>query len=358
MLNKTYRAFKLMRNISLKLILLILILTPSVVFAAGSTATRAGYIMLQVEKNGEAWYVSPVNSLRYFLGRPNDAFAIMKKVALGAKHDFIANTTVFPVRLSGMILLDVDKNGEAYYIYPNDLHKYYLGRPSDAFRIMRELGQGITNAGLAKISIGDINIFPAQTTTGKILLDVPFTSQAPFGGWSDLRQEDGCEEASSLMAVKWARGETLTATEALKQILNASDYELKKYKEYRDISVTDTLNWIIKDFFNYQNAAILQNVSMDTLIAELKKGKVIIAPMNGQALHNPYFTPPGPINHMLVIRGYDPTKKTFITNDPGTRRGELYEYKTDVLYNAIRAYPTGNHEPITVIKKDVIVVWM
>ena len=117
------------------------------------------------------------------------------------------------------------------------------------------------------------------------------------------------------------------------------------------------MNWVIKDYFNYQNAALKNNISQADIITELQKGNVVIATMNGQALGNPYFTPPGPITHMLLIRGYDSARNVFITNDPGTRHGELYEYDADILFNAIRAYPTGNHEPITKVEKNVIVVW-
>ena len=60
---------------------------------------------------------------------------------------------------------------------------------------------------------------------------------------------------------------------------------------------------------------------------------------------------------MIVVRGYDPVTKEFITNDPETRNGKLYKYKSDVLYEAIRDYPTGYHELITHIDKNMIVVW-
>ena len=45
--------------------------------AAGLATKLKGKILLQVEKNGEAWYVSPKNEKRYFLGRPADAFSLM-----------------------------------------------------------------------------------------------------------------------------------------------------------------------------------------------------------------------------------------------------------------------------------------
>ncbi len=340
---------------------LFFVLWPSTTFGQTSITDTSGYILLQVQKNGEAWYVYPNNDNRYYLGRPDDAFNIMKKLALGVKHDYLVNTSVFPERLSGLIFLDVEKNGEAYYIYPSTKRKHYLGRPADAFRIMNDLGLGITNSNLSNIPVGDINkpvvIVPEDKDGAKVLQNVPFTSQAPYGDWADLRQEDGCEESSSLMAVSWARNETLTRAIALEEILGASDYIQDKYKEYRDISVTDTLNWIIKDYFNYQKAAVKKNVTLDEIIQELNKGNVIIAPINGQAVNNPYFTQPGPPNHMLLIRGYDPVKDIFITNDPGTRHGEAYEYNTSVLYKAIRTYPTGFLEPNNNSSKDVIVVW-
>ncbi|MEA2088394.1 MAG: serine protease, partial [Patescibacteria group bacterium] len=43
-------------------------------------------------------------------------------------------------RVSGNILLQVEKNGEGWYVYPDNKKKYYLGRPADAFNVMRKLG--------------------------------------------------------------------------------------------------------------------------------------------------------------------------------------------------------------------------
>jgi hypothetical protein len=59
---------------------------------------------------------------------------------------------------------------------------------------------------------------------------------------------------------------------------------------------------------------------------------------------------------MIVIRGFDPATKELITNDPGTKRGELYRYDIDLFYQAIRDYPTGYHETIDQIEKNMIVI--
>jgi hypothetical protein len=57
---------------------------------------------------------------------------------------------------SGRILLQVEKNGEAWYVYPPEKRRYYLGRPADAFQIMRELGLGISDRDLDQIAVGII----------------------------------------------------------------------------------------------------------------------------------------------------------------------------------------------------------
>lgn len=58
--------------------------------------------------------------------------------------------------VKGRILLQVEQNGEAWYVNPVDSKRYYLGRPADAFDIMRNLGLGITDNDLSQISIGTI----------------------------------------------------------------------------------------------------------------------------------------------------------------------------------------------------------
>jgi len=123
-------------------------------WAAELAERLKGRILLQVEEHGQAWYVDPISQTRIFLNRPDHAFAIMKQFGLGVgEDDFIFFGIRAPARLAGRIILRVEAHGEAYYINPVDLRMYYLGRPADAFRIMTDLGLGITNDNLAKIAI-------------------------------------------------------------------------------------------------------------------------------------------------------------------------------------------------------------
>lgn len=189
-----------------------------------------------------------------------------------------------------------------------------------------------------------------------VLFDVPFTPQAPFGDWEDERQQNACEEAAALMAMRWVEGRELSRKEAEEEIIAISEYERWKYGHFHDTSAKDVVERIFQGYFQYENVEVFFGISSQDILQELLRGNIVIVPVNGQKLKNPYFTPPGPIEHMLLIRGYDAEKKEFITNDPGTRRGEGYRYPQDVLEGALQDYPTGYHLPIQKRERAMIVV--
>ncbi len=194
------------------------------------------------------------------------------------------------------------------------------------------------------------------TITSLIDNIIPFTSQAPSGQWEDPVFQDGCEEASILMAMDWvnstSHADPAIATQAIHDI---SQFEADTYGEYRDRSATDTAQ-LIRDYFKYDNISVKTDVTINDLKAELAAGNVIVAPMNGRALPNQHYTAPGPERHMLLIRGYDPVAKQFITNDPGTKFGEAFRFNEQDFFGAIRDYHTGYHIPITSVKKTIIVI--
>lgn len=193
-----------------------------------------------------------------------------------------------------------------------------------------------------------------------INISVPFTPQAPLANWKDQRQEDGCEEAVSLMAMAWVNSKDnetkLTAADWEEKIIALSDFEQEKYGEYRDVTLSDMIDWIFKDYFAYEKVSVKKVASSTDILDELKKGNIVLTPVNGQKLKNPYFTAPGPLTHMILIKGYDYATKEFITNDPGTKRGADYRYPENILFGAISVYPTGSHEEIKKIEKAAIIV--
>lgn len=176
-------------------------------------------------------------------------------------------------------------------------------------------------------------------------IKVPFTSQAPFGNWSYEKNQNGCEEASIAMAMRWIKDEKFfSPSDAQQEIINISNFEEKNFGNFIDASAEE-VGKIFSQYYDFENFSIVKNPSLANLKSELAKGKIILVPAFGRALKNPNYTKPGPITHMLVIVGYDAKNKEFITNDPGTKRGENYHYNENVLFNAIWAYPAGKVHP-------------
>jgi len=114
----------------------------------------AGRIILAVQNRGEAYWINPVDKLAYYLGRPADAFTIMRNHGLGINEEDFKSFNNFgaPKRLSGRILIRPHANGEAYYVNPLDLRLWFLGGPLSAFNAMKHFGLGVSNADLAKVT--------------------------------------------------------------------------------------------------------------------------------------------------------------------------------------------------------------
>ncbi|MFA5947210.1 MAG: C39 family peptidase [Patescibacteria group bacterium] len=310
----------------------------------------SGRILLAVEDSGRAWYVNPVNEQRYSLGSPDDAWLIMRSLALGISDADLARP--LPVSLAGRILLAVEDHGKAYYVDPLTLKLRYLGRPADAFRVMSELGLGITNADLAKVPVASVSLLPPS----RGIEGVQFTSQAPFGEWSDPRQQEGCEEASAFMAVKWARGERFTLEEARSAIISMSDWEKSTFGAFMDTSIDDTADRLVRRYLGFENFEVKKNIGIAEIKAELNLGKLVLIPLDGTKLNNPNFTAGGPARHMLVVTGFDESTDEFITNDPGTRVGEHYRYSAVTVASALRDYPSGDNAPLTALPTAMIVI--
>lgn len=164
-----------------------------------------GNILLKVEDGGKAYYVHPSRERSYYLGKPQDAFAVMRQQGVGIKNSDLRKIPIgigkvsgsdqdqdglsdlledaigsnklkvdsdddgnadkvevinnynpqgsgrmsidlgFAKTQQGRILLQVESKGEAWYVSPKDNKRYFLGRAEDAFSVMRSLGMGINN---------------------------------------------------------------------------------------------------------------------------------------------------------------------------------------------------------------------
>lgn len=175
-----------------------------------------------------------------------------------------------------------------------------------------------------------------------INLSVPFATQTPLAAtlgqaaWDDLHNE-ACEEASILMAQAYAQKTKVSPP----QVMEDKILDLVAWEEANGYSVDTTAEQtatIARDRLGL-DARTSTAVSVAGIRAELAQGNLVIVPAAGRRLGNPNFRRPGPLYHMLVIRGHDPARDEFITNDPGTRKGENYRYRTSVLLNAVHDWP-------------------
>lgn len=132
--------------------------------SAAVTALRShvqGRILLQVQQNGEAWYVNPTNGLRYYMKDGITAYAMMRSFGLGITNADLARLKAGDLslinRLRGRILLQVERLGEAYYVHPSYGVAYYMANGEAAYSLMRSFSLGITDADLLQIPVGELN---------------------------------------------------------------------------------------------------------------------------------------------------------------------------------------------------------
>jgi len=185
----------------------------------------------------------------------------------------------------------------------------------------------------------------------KFLISVPFTSQSPFATWDEYHEE-ACEEASLVMVAYFLKNEKLSPEISEKEIQALIKFQIENYGDYKDGSAKDSVK-LAEDFYGIENLEVVYDFSQEDLKKYLSLGNPIIIPAAGRLLGNPYFTPPGPLYHNLVLVGYNGDR--IITNDPGTKRGEGYSYDADVLYKAIHDF-TGKKENIEKGRKAMIIV--
>ena len=174
-----------------------------------------------------------------------------------------------------------------------------------------------------------------------INLDVPFTPQAPHANW-DLPYQEACEEASLLMVARYKNGNIINSPEdADLEIRKLVEFQNNFFGDYKDTTAEETAE-IARIYYGFENTEVVYDFTAEDIKKELMAGHPVIVPAAGRQLPNPYFRSPGPLYHMLVIRGYTPDR--FITNDPGTKRGEEFVYKYADLLNAVHDWNNGDVE--------------
>jgi hypothetical protein len=174
--------------------------------------------------------------------------------------------------------------------------------------------------------------------TGAINLAVPFSSQAPRGDWS-LPWQEACEEASSILVDLYWRGLETSVEQMERDIYAAIDWETRTLGYYEHTTAAETAR-MLREHFGYRRVDVIGDATIADIVREVRAGRPVIVPLAGRLLGNPYYTQPGPIYHMLVVKGVTESGD-LITNDVGTRHGKNLTYTPDVFYNAMHDVPEG-----------------
>ncbi len=165
-----------------------------------------------------------------------------------------------------------------------------------------------------------------------LLLPVPFTPQAPTANWDELHNE-ACEEAVAIMAHEYFSGNTsstLPPSLVEKEISKITEWFTKRFGYYLDTTSDETAE-MIRELYDL-DTNLITNFSETDIKEALAQNKLVLISFNGRLLGNPNYKSPGPIHHMLLIKGFN--KEGYVTNDPGTRNGQGYTYDFETLFNA------------------------
>ncbi len=162
--------------------------------------------------------------------------------------------------------------------------------------------------------------------------EVPFTTQAPLGDWGEPWNEFS-EEAVMAMARLWYLDEQIISLDQIALMMkDIARYELEVFGS-STLSDIYQVQIVLKNFFG-MNSEILENPDISRMKEVLEEGSIIIAPINGKILLNPYYGNPAPSNHMVLIYGWK--ENYFITHDPGTSRGKSYLYEQKNILDSIQ----------------------
>lgn len=187
---------------------------------------------------------------------------------------------------------------------------------------------------------------PATPT--KYLLKVAFQSQAPFGDWSEP-YENACEEAAIIIAEHYLQNKSLSKEQMKSEIDASVAWQMANWGKHSDLDADQTLK-LAEDYFHL-SGKVVGNYSLGDIKKYISLGVPALAPTEGQMLGNPNFRGAGPEYHMIVLIGYDDLQGIFITNDPGTRKGEKYIYKYQTVLDAISGPKKSMEKAVIILSK-------
>jgi hypothetical protein len=148
------------------------------------------------------------------------------------------------------------------------------------------------------------------------------------------------------------------------RILQLVDWSTRTLGYYQHTTAAETARYL-REALGYRRVEVEYEVGVDRIAHHVRAGRPVIVPLAGRELGNPYYTQPGPVYHMLVVKGIAENGDV-ITNDVGTRHGRNLTYAPDVFEAAMHEVPLGgdswppNTDPVAFVRsgrKAIIVVY-
>ena len=167
----------------------------------------------------------------------------------------------------------------------------------------------------------------AQTSTEPIKLPIPFISQIPDGKWV-LPYSMACEEASIVMVDEYYAGKyrSIEKNKAKELMQPYFEYQNTRYGTNRDSNAIRTAN-IIQAMARNFDSRVVENPTIEDILAELEAGRPVISFHHGYSLDNKninFINSPSSF-HVIVLVGYDAQRKIFFTHEPAMLKGDYYE---------------------------------
>lgn len=120
----------------------------------------SGLILLQTQSYGRAWYISPHTGMRYYLKDKKIAYGIFKNSAQKVDSiEIVSGNPAILKKYKGMILTTIGSDTMTY-VHPRTLAHYDIKNADQAFEVVKKTGIGATDALLATISMNPDQLLP------------------------------------------------------------------------------------------------------------------------------------------------------------------------------------------------------
>lgn len=210
------------------------------------------------------------------------------------------------------------------------LVRHYLNATLEA-----PLSGGVTAVRAEPIpTIGEGTEVSPTVLPNQVLLQVPFTTQAPLGNWA--QHQESCEAGTLTMLVHYWQKDPSVVIDP--RVADATIRQIDGWKPRPDL--TDMmLGELAQQHYGYSYRTIPNNPQ--AIAEQLAAGRPLIAEVRTHGLGNPHY--PGysryyeeqgwSVPHFVLIIGYDSTGVWL--NDPGISWGRAYHISYAQLTHAI-----------------------